>query len=169
MSGGIWFVPVLLARPCRYPGEFRCYSRPSMVNCRMPLSDVCLLVAGCRLSQVCTTASKVGGAYVGRRRNGGFWVPGSLFPSVDLEWVFWFLVPPSEGDLSLYNVARFAAVCPVLWLRFRFGIYYGRRNIWSCGLVQERIDGGLAILAILILDLQNKGTDWGVSPVLQGY
>jgi hypothetical protein len=96
-------------------------------------------------------------------------VPGSLFPSVDLEWVFWFLVPPSEGDLSLYNVARFAAVCPVLWLRFRFGIYYGRRNIWSCGLVQERIDGGLAILAILILDLQNKGTDWGVSPVLQGY
>lgn len=114
------------------------------------------------------------GAYVGRRRNGGFWVPvlGSLFPSVDLEWVFWFSGSPRRPIfLYIYNVARFCRRLPfVLWLSFRACPFL----LWSpkyleLDLVQERIDGGLAILAILILDLQSQGTDWGDSPVLQGY
>lgn len=94
----------------------------------------------------------------------GVWVVVSQCRSqVGFFWDSWF---PSEADLSLYNLARSAAVCPVA----EFALFsYGRRNIFGAVPGEERIDGGLAILAILILDLQRQGTDWGISPVLQGY
>ena len=82
-----------------------------------------------------------------------------------------FLVPvspPQKADLSLY-IMWSVLLPPPFVAQFRSCIVWTPLNILELDLVQERIDGGLAILAILILDLQNKGTDWGGSPVLQGY
>lgn len=93
----------------------------------------------------------------------GVWVAVSWCRSQVGSLVLWF---PSEADLSLNNLARFAAVCcPVA----QFPLVLWSPKYLELDLVKERIDGGLAILAILILDLQNKGTDWEISPVLQGY